>query len=816
MILRSLWAVLMVVVVFQAEAQTNTTSSGTWNDPSIWSAGVPTGTSTANVNNTVEINTNIAITSGTYNIFQSATDFPGGAAYTLSVGNGGTIDVQGGTTNFEGVIASVTSNGASIRVRSGATLILTGPTSFANGTTVLIDAGGTLIINGNFTNNIAGAGSFTVQGLVQINGNYSSNGNVDVLGSGDLVATGTITTTGGSGSVFGSPNDCTSGPCSGANLCLGGGTTNIISANQYICSGGSAASLTGDAISGVTGYQWQSSITSASTGFTNISGATSQNYNPGTPTQTTWYKRQASITGCTGTSAAIVIVIIPSASWSGTSSTDWNVGANWCSGVVPTSSTDVTIQPGVPNQPTISAATTALCRNLTIANGATLTINSTRQLNVSGNISVAGSLVNNGTIQFNGTSAQTISGSGFSAYENVIVNNSSGATPALTIPSTGLNVRTQLTLTAGKISLNSANLTIGTAVGSAGTLSYSSGWFYNGNLTRWIGPGALTLGNAPGHFPIGSSTDYRPAFFGSTSVTTGGTIRVNHTAISGPTNLSPTFSDGGTTVLLRSNSFWTIATGNSMPANTFDLRTEGTGFGTVGNVSHLRLIQLTAATGTAGTNAGSTTNPQVNRTGISTTNLNNNFYWGSTNSVLTPLPVTLIAFSGSQWNESIRLKWETASEKNFDYFLVEKSMDGKAFAPFGKVAGKGSSNAGANYLLDDEKPVIGNNYYRLRAVDLDGTSEIFDVILVDYSKQKNFDVYPNPVTKNSLTAKINFLDLSSCAIVIYDQMGKVVHSAPLTSIETEFTFSTELLNGVYFAKLISPDFTKTVRFLVLR
>src|SRR5688572_31925317 len=114
-------------------AQTNTTTSGTWSDGSVWSAGVPgTGTITANVNHPLEINTSIAIgTSGTgvFNIFQSMTDFPGGTNHTLQIGGNGTLDVQGGTTYFGGALASVTSNGASIRVRSGATLILTGPTA---------------------------------------------------------------------------------------------------------------------------------------------------------------------------------------------------------------------------------------------------------------------------------------------------------------------------------------------------------------------------------------------------------------------------------------------------------------------------------------------------------------------------------------------------------------------------------------------------------------------------------------------------------------------------------------------------------------
>lgn len=744
-----------------ATGQTNTTTSGIWTDPSIWSPGVPgSGNITANVNNPIEINTNIAIgTSGTgvYNIFQSATDFPGGNAYTLTIGGNGTLDVQGGTTYFGGVVGSVTSNGATIRVRNGATLILTGPTAFANGTTVTIDAGGTLIINGNFDNNISGAGSFTVQGIVQINGNYTSNGNVDILGSGDFFTTGSVTTTGGSGEIFGSNNDC-SGPCSGQNLCLGT-NVNIISANQYICSGGSATGLTGDAIASVLSYQWQSSTTSSSSGFTDISGATSQNYNPGTPSQTTWYKRRASITGCTGTSSAIVITIIPSASWRGTTSSDWNVASNWCSNSLPTSATDVVIPAGVPNQPIVSAATTALCRNLTISSGASVTVNSTRQLSVSGNIVNNGTLSVSGTLQLNGTSAQSITGSGFSSYATVIVNNSSGATPAITLANTGINILTQLTLTAGKVNLSSANLTIGTGVGSAGTLSYSGGWLYNGNITRWIATGALTLGNAPGHFPIGSSADYRPVYLGNSNVTTGGTIRVNHSATSGATAVS--FNDGGTPIQVRSNSFWTIATGNGLAtANNFSLRTEGTGFGTVGAFTDLRLTQANSASfGAAGVNAGPLSNPQVNRTGIPTANLSNSFYWGSINSTQTPLPIELVDFNAKQVDSRIVLNWATSSELNNDFFTIERlNAEDDLFDQIAVVKGSGTINEARSYHAYDFTPKAGKNYYRLKQTDFDGKFTYSKIVMVDFQGSgESVSVYPNPTNQETITVEVKQL-----------------------------------------------------------
>jgi hypothetical protein len=65
-----------------------------------------------------------------------------------------------------------------------------------------------------------------------------------------------------------------------------------IGADIGICAGTSPGTLTNSvSASGATGtvaYQWQSSTTSATTGFTNISGATSATYTPGNLTQTTY------------------------------------------------------------------------------------------------------------------------------------------------------------------------------------------------------------------------------------------------------------------------------------------------------------------------------------------------------------------------------------------------------------------------------------------------------------------------------------------------------------------------------------------------
>ncbi|MFN5044285.1 MAG: T9SS type A sorting domain-containing protein [Bacteroidota bacterium] len=123
-------------------------------------------------------------------------------------------------------------------------------------------------------------------------------------------------------------------------------SSGTISSAQTICSGSSPAGLTGTAASNCSGgtitYQWQSSTTSSTSGFTNISLATDVDYSPSSLSTTTWYQRLAtcSANSVTINSDPIKITVIsagtisptPGTTWSGattTFSTNGTSGGTW-------------------------------------------------------------------------------------------------------------------------------------------------------------------------------------------------------------------------------------------------------------------------------------------------------------------------------------------------------------------------------------------------------------------------------------------------------------------------------------------------------
>jgi len=106
----------------------------------------------------------------------------------------------------------------------------------------------------------------------------------------------------------------------------------------------------------------------------------------------------------------------------------------------------------------------------------------------------------------------------------------------------------------------------------------------------------------------------------------------------------------------------------------------------------------------------------------------------------TALPIELLTFTGSMFNDKVLLEWSTATEYNNDYFFIERSTDGYVWTKITEVDAAGNSTITLNYLTFDEDPRVGINYYRLTQVDYDGQYETFTPIAVNMiSSQANCD-----------------------------------------------------------------------------
>lgn len=87
-------------------------------------------------------------------------------------------------------------------------------------------------------------------------------------------------------------------------------------------------------------------------------------------------------------------------------------------------------------------------------------------------------------------------------------------------------------------------------------------------------------------------------------------------------------------------------------------------------------------------------------------------------------------------NNKVDLKWTTEMETNLSHIMVEKSMDGKNFKDAALVFTYGNTTARSDYAYADNISKIksGPVYYRLRIVDVDGTTGYSDTRIIEISK----------------------------------------------------------------------------------
>ncbi len=176
------------------------------------------------------------------------------------------------------------------------------------------------------------------------------------------------------------------------------------------------------------------------------------------------------------------------------------------------------------------------------------------------------------------------------------------------------------------------------------------------------------------------------------------------------------------------------------------------------------------------------------------------------------LPIELLKFNAECKNGKVDITWATASEKNNNYFTIERTIDGSDFENIGTVSASGNSSKVLNYLFVDHNPETAIFYYRLRQTDYDGTSVISDLVAVrcDEENTLSFSLSPNPA-KNELT--IAFQDLRDITtIVVTDLIGQVVISKEI-SISSETKLNIEQLSkGVYFVSFPSIEI-KPIKFI---
>jgi hypothetical protein len=173
----------------------------------------------------------------------------------------------------------------------------------------------------------------------------------------------------------------------------------------------------------------------------------------------------------------------------------------------------------------------------------------------------------------------------------------------------------------------------------------------------------------------------------------------------------------------------------------------------------------------------------------------------------TILPIKLLDFTVARQGNFSLVSWTTAAEINSNYFEIERSTDGKTWISIGKTKALNIS-AQSQYSFSDISPVKGNNYYRLKEVNMDGSYQYSPIRTLNFANGDDaVSVYPNPA-KSFFELFKNSTDMAPFEIA--DASGKIIRKGMLSStIRID-----NLISGVYIASVYTKTGTKIVKVVV--
>ena len=179
-----------------------------------------------------------------------------------------------------------------------------------------------------------------------------------------------------------------------------------------------------------------------------------------------------------------------------------------------------------------------------------------------------------------------------------------------------------------------------------------------------------------------------------------------------------------------------------------------------------------------------------------------------------PLPVTLLYFTAKPDGDRVQLAWATTQEINADRFRIEHSLDLIEYTPVGEIKAKGTTNERQYYGLTDLNPQPGINYYRLKQIDRDGSTQVFKPVAATIrNSEPVVTVYPNPVDTDRVHLRLWNADDASVRLLTIT--GQPVNGQLMrTPGEADFRPAQPLSAGFYWLEVTTKNLRRTLMVLV--
>jgi len=529
-------------------------------------------------------------------------------------------------------------------------------------------------------------------------------------------------------------------------------TDNFIEADQTVCSGTSASTITGS-VANFNGspsqtYQWQ--VSSTPTGpWSDIPGATGQNYNPGIVTSTKYYRRLAKSSCFTNSDSEVVAINVASKPFAGNDASISCPGNNSTYNLIGTPSTGTwSEKSGNPTGITLGGTTSGQATVTFSGNASGIyqfiytspnSCSDTIAITYDPCILISGNIFNDN----DGLVDNTVDGPliasllGTTLYVNIIDNTTGLVVDYVEVSSTGA-------FTSYATKNKNYTIQISTNQGVKGSIppvqSLPSGWTYTGE----------NIGTSSGN--DGTVNGSQAVIIGTSNISNinFGIERLPESDNLSTTIVQPTIDqfitlNGGTNPpILNGSDPEDGAKGTGSTVIITSLTTNGELYynGSLVSINQVitnfnpSLLQFKAT----GSGYTSTTfeyafvddaNKQDPTPATYTLN------WAS------PLPVDLISFTANATKaKTVELEFTTTNEINLSHYSIERNVNDNIWSEIGRINSKNAISL-SKYNFTDYNPAE-ENLYRIKIVNKDNSNEYSNVKKVNLSFIGKVNMFPNP------------------------------------------------------------------------
>lgn len=184
------------------------------------------------------------------------------------------------------------------------------------------------------------------------------------------------------------------------------------------------------------------------------------------------------------------------------------------------------------------------------------------------------------------------------------------------------------------------------------------------------------------------------------------------------------------------------------------------------------------------------------------------------------LSVSLLSFNAEKVGNHTKITWQTANEHNSESFEVLRSSDGNEWSAIGSVLAANISSEIIAYNFNDEAPLSGVNYYKLKVIETTGKyifSSSRNVHFGEAAVNKLMNVVPNPFN-TSFTVNFRSPVKGIVSITLMDAQGRILETvhAEANTLDNMVTLNTaNYTKGVYFVSItyneVKTDYQRIVK-----